>query len=280
MRTLKRRILVMLLAAMIAFCAYATKPNVSRADGDTLLLHSDSNFSITVTDYDFDELFGLQLSLQIKNTSGKALLFSASLGTINSLMVEPFLYGTVEAGKTMEEKLRYSSKGTQYSGCNVIKECTFYLTVSDPKNPQEPLFFDWLGVEFTDNSGEPAIVPFEFTCNEVELINTSDFYVSFLDAYEAASGLDMVLYIKNRTKNAVRVELSNISINGVASTPFFVHEILPGYSLCDAASWFDSFLTENKITSIKEIGFTIEIYLYDDYGTTPLLSKECGVVFS
>ena len=100
---------------------------------DTVLADNDQ-FSVIVTGYDPDSLWGYAVKLYLVNKTELSLSFSADEVSVNGVMCDPFWFETLQPGKTTFSSMDWSSSKFESDNITEVEEIEFKLTVRNAED--------------------------------------------------------------------------------------------------------------------------------------------------
>ena len=87
-------------------------------------------------------------------------------------------------------------------------------------------------------------------------------------------GYTVEVFLENKTDLALMFSLRNVSVNGFMCEPYFAATVSPGMKANEQVNFLESDLTQNGITQVTDIAFTLAVYDSTDVLAEYLVEEE------
>ena len=227
------------------------------------VLFEDADIKITATKLELDGFVGAELNLLIENNTDQDLTFQVRDVSVNGYMVDPICSSDVAAGKKMNDTISFMESDFEACGITDIAdiELSFHIFTTDDWETYldtDPIQIKTSladGFNYTyDDSGEPL-----YEGNGIKVVSKG------LAGEDGYLGKDLLLYIENTSDQTITVQLRDVSVNGFMVNPIMSQTVLPGKYAVTEATFMDSDLEDNNITTITDIELSILIYNYNTF---------------
>lgn len=132
----------------------------------------------------------------------------------------------------------------------------------------------------TTTNGAPAATttvpetsaPEETGFEEMVLVDNDDIFFKITGIEEDPIwGYSLKVYIENKTDIELMFSVDDVSVNGFMCDPFWAESVAAGKKSNSSISWFESAFSENGITEVEEITFTLQAYDSNDFTAEDVL---------
>lgn len=233
-------------------------------DTDIVLVDNDQ-VSVTVIDFGYNSAGGYEADIYVVNkTSDTVLSIDLSDVSINGVMIDPAYATHVLAGKSQFSTVSWYSSALSNNFIEDVTDIEAKLTVDD--------YNDWFADDIVSKvvniypKGESQAVKYVRESRDTDVILVDNEYVTItvikmgLDSY---GNLDIELCIVNKTSDIkLQISVDDESVNGFMMDPFYATSVASGKVKFSTISWSSTALSNNGITEVETIEFTLEV---DDY---------------
>ena len=219
---------------------------------------------------------GMQLRIQCENKTDRALLFSWDMVSVCGFMYDPFWAEEVAAGKTANSTVYLDTYELEQMDVTSVDEISFTLRVVDSENwMEEPLVEEACTVYPTGLNADTLVLPSRApTEGQVVIADNEDlrFVIEWADG-EDASAYTVYVYMENKTDRNLMYSWDLVSVNDVMVDPFWAMSVAAGKKACSEVTFYRSELSDNGITEVSDIEFTLLVSDYDDWEADYLLEE-------
>ena len=225
------------------------------------VLTDNEHCTFTVRDIDPEGDFGYTLQVFLENKTELDLMFSLRGVSVNGYMCDPFFAATVSAGMKANEEISFLKSELEANGITEVTDITFTLAVYDSTDVLAEYLLE---EEFTVYpQGEEALRTYERQSAETDitLVSNEDcaIIVTGFDP-DSTWGYAMEMYLENRTDETLMFSASDVAVNGYMCDPYWAVEVAPGKRCNSRITWSETDLTQNGITQVEKITFSIRAY--------------------
>ena len=233
---------------------------------------------IVLSDMVEDDMFGgYAIKAEVENKSAdKTYMFSVESASINGLDADPFFATEVPAGKKSNETISFYAASLEEAGVTQYTDVKMSFRVYDSDDwSADPVAQET--VEFYPYGEENAVQYVRAAQASDQVLVDDENATVIVTGFEMDDIFGYVgnLYIVNKTDKSIMVSVEDVSVNGYMIDPLFATQVEPGISKYSQMSWTEDDLTENGITEVTDIEFTLEIHDYDSWDM--LYSGACTV---
>lgn len=268
-----KRIIALLLAAMMVFCLCAcggdapadsdndsgkasTKTENTDVSIEEQILYDANDIKITATGLD-DSWYGTELKLLIENNSSQDITVQARNANVNGYMVTTSMSADVAAGKKANDSLTFETTSLKDCGIETMATMEFYFVIIDSESFEDIYNTDVITINTSvaegytqtyDDSGEVLA-----EVNGIKIVSKG------LSEKDSFWGPGLIVYIENNSDQDITVQARDVSINGFMVDPSMSEDVVAGKRAITAVQFFDSDLEDNGIETINdlELYFTI-----------------------
>lgn len=230
--------------------------------------------TIKITAIEEDAFFGYTLKAYLENKSAdKNYMFSITSASINGVMADPLFASEVAAGKKANESISFSDSAFDVDiGAYTDIQLNFKVYdsddfMADPVAEQTVHIYPY---------GEDKATTFVRTSADTDTVLLDNENVTaIVTGYEEDEiwGYTANVFLVNKTDKTVMFSVSDVSVNGFMADPFFADEVDAGKCAFSSISWSDTTLTENGITEVETIEFTVRAYDSNDFMADDLANE-------
>lgn len=116
-------------------------PELRQSVADDIVLVDNDEYSVIVTGFDPDNLWGYTMKVYLCNKTDKALMFAIDEASVNGYMCDPFWASSVAAGCQEYCDVSWNSSDFEANGISEVEEITLPFHISDD-NTGDTLFSD------------------------------------------------------------------------------------------------------------------------------------------
>lgn len=244
-----------------------TEPPVQVAAPSIIQLIDNDDVTVLITDIENNEHLGMQLRIQCVNKTDRALMFSWDMVSVCGYMYDPMWAEEVAPGKTVNSTIDLDTYALEKMGIISVDEITFTLRVFDSENwMEQPLVQDVFTIYPTGLTAETARFPARDVENGVVVAEDDNirFVIEWADA-EDADAFTVYVYMENKTDRNLMYSWDMVSINDMMVDPFWATVVAAGKKACSEITFYRSELSDNGITDITNVEFTLLVSDYDDW---------------
>ena len=222
-----------------------------------------------ITKAEIDPIWGFSLKVFCENkTSDKTLMFSITEAIVNGYMVDPFWAKEVAPGKKSNETISFSSTDFKDIGITSANEIIFTLRVYDSNDwMAENVVNDSFTIYPTGLSADAIQYPERKTSpTEQVIIDNDDIcFVILGTEIDKIWGYTINCFIENKTDKTLMFSWDDVSVNGYMIDPYWVEEVAPNARSYDEIHFLPDKFTENDISTVEEIEFSMRVYDSNDW---------------
>ena len=245
---------------------------------DIMQLVNNEDVAVHIVSIENNAHTGMQLRIQCENKTDRALLFSWDMVSVCGFMYDPFWAEEVAAGKTANSTVYLDTYELEQMDVTSVDEISFTLRVVDSENwMEEPLVEEACTVYPTGLNADTLVLPSRApTEGQVVIADNEDlrFVIEWADG-EDASAYTVYVYMENKTDRNLMYSWDLVSVNDVMVDPFWAMSVAAGKKACSEVTFYRSELSDNGITEVSDIEFTLLVSDYDDWEADYLLEETC-----
>ena len=235
--------------------------------------------SLVIKSLNPDGFWGYTLDVELENKSAeKNYMFSVVSSSVNGVEASAIFASKVAPGKKSIDDLSFTDSTLKENGIDRFTdiEITFRVYDSD----------DWLADEAARETvhiypyGEENAVRFEREALDSDIVLADNDYVTVTVtgiAVDDIWGYGPEVYLVNKTDTETMFSLSDSSVNGYMSDPFWAKSVSPGKCAFSKINWSKSSLEELGITDpeneIEALEFTLKAYNTENYREDPYFEE-------
>ena len=243
---------------------------------DIMQLVNNEDVAVHIVSIENNAHTGMQLRIQCENKTDRALLFSWDMVSVCGFMYDPFWAEEVAAGKTANSTVYLDTYELEQMDVTSVDEISFTLRVVDSENwMEEPLVEEACTVYPTGLNADTLVLPSRApTEGQVVIADNEDlrFVIEWADG-EDASAYTVYVYMENKTDRNLMYSWDLVSVNDVMVDPFWAMSVAAGKKACSEVTFYRSELSDNGITEVSDIEFTLLVSDYDDWEADYLLEE-------
>ncbi len=241
---------------------------------DNQVIYDDENVSFTVVNAEDDEFWGFALKVLCENkTEETKVRFSIDDVTVNGYLCDPYWSTDVPAGKKTNATIYFNTDRFEDMGIKAPDEIKFTLRAYDSDSwMDEYLVYETFSIYPTGLSADQVVVP-ERRTTATEFVVVDDALGKFiiLDAeMDEFWGYTVNVYLENNSDKRLRFGLDDVTVNGFVIDPYWAVNLAPGMKAYSEISFSESHLSDNGITKVEEIEYTVSVEDADDWMADPL----------
>ena len=281
-----KRIIALLLAAMMVFCLCACGgESASEADGDgakgntakskevdypeTVLVDNDyCTFTIKSIDANSS---AYTLNVALENKSDVDLMFAVEYASVDGWMLDPFWAETVTAGMKANSTIYWETSAIKDCGITDVNCIDFRLRVYDDNSWDIDAFVneDYTIYPLGAESFTPVLR--QGASDDIVLVDNDEYSV-IVTGFDPDNlwGYTMNVYLCNKTDRNLMFAIDEASVNGYMCDPFWASSVAAGCQEYCGISWNSSDFETNGIDTVEEI--TLPFHISDD--------NTCDTLFS
>ena len=256
--------------------AEVTEPAPAVTAPENLVIIDNESATFILTRVEESEHLGMQLHVQCINKTDRALIFSWDMVSVCGYMYDPFWAEEVAAGKIANSTIDLDTYALEKMGIISVGEITFTLRIYDSEDWMEaPIVLDVFTIYPTGLNAETVRFPVrEETAGQVVVADDENvrFVIEWADD-EDSYAYTVYAYMENKTDKNLMFAWDLVSVNGLMVDPFWATVVAAGKNACSAITFYRSDLTENGITDVNEIEFTLTVSDYENWDAVNLLDK-------
>ena len=238
------------------------------------VLTDNEHCTFTVRGIDPEGDFGYTLQVFLENKTELDLMFSLRGVSVNGYMCDPFFAATVSAGMKANEEISFLKSELEANGITEVTDITFTLAVYDSTDVLAEYLLE---EEFTVYpQGEEALRTYERQSAETDitLVSNEDCAI-IVTGFDPNStwGYAMEMYLENRTDETLMFSASDVAVNGYMCDPYWAVEVAQGKRCNSRITWSETDLTQNGITQVEKITFSIRAYDSENWLEGEVLSE-------
>lgn len=251
------------------------------SEGFPITLVDDENCLVQVTGIDDSDDFYYELEMYLENKSDVTLSFQSFAGSVNGVMISPWMSEDVNAGKKMNTNMEFYKENLEANGTANVTDIAFLLEVYDPDHYEGDYLTDEIFHVYPQ--GQAAAVVTERPAAPEDIVLLDNEYVTIIvtgfseDEYY---GPCVNTYMVNKTDSFLMVAADDVSVNGFMIDPFWAQNVLPGAALYSNISWYEEDLKANNISSIddiSEVEMTVTAYDQQDWSIPDFFTETCTI---
>ena len=229
----------------------------------------DEHCTFIIKNVDPNGDWGFTLNVFCENKTDKNLMFSWDDVSVMGFMADPFWAVDVAAGKKANESISFSYDTLETIGMEAVDDITFTLRISDSDDwSVDPILVEEFAVYPTGKSIQDISYPSRMTTeNEVVLYDTDEYSFVILSSETKNGDYLVYCYLENKTGHEIMFSMDNVSANGFMADPCWGDSVAAGKKLYSTVCFYESVLTENGITDIEDIEFTLRVSNADTWDT-------------
>lgn len=234
-----------------------------------------------MTGIDDSDDFYYELEMYLENKSDVTLSFQSFAGSVNGVMISPWMSEDVNAGKKMNTNMEFYKENLEANGTANVTDIAFLLEVYDPDHYEGDYLTDEIFHVYPQ--GQAAAVVTERPAAPEDIVLLDNEYVTIIvtgfseDEYY---GPCVNTYMVNKTDSFLMVAADDVSVNGFMIDPFWAQNVLPGAALYSNISWYEEDLKANNISSIddiSEVEMTVTAYDQQDWSIPDFFTETCTI---
>lgn len=227
------------------------------------------NCTFTIKSVDPNGDWGFTLNVQCENKTDKTLMFSWNNVSVMGFMVDPFWATEIAAGKKANESISFSYDSLDAIGMSAVDDITFTLRVSDSNDwSADPVLVEEYAIYPTGKSIQDISYPArKSNATEVILYDNDEYSVIVLSNEADGGDFLMHYYLENKTGHEIMFSMDDVSVNGYMADPFWGTSVAAGKKLYATACFYESILSDNDISTVEEIEFTLRVSNADSWDT-------------
>ncbi len=213
--------------------------------------------------------WGFTLNVFCENKTDKKLSFTWDKVSVMGCMIDPFWGTEIAAGKKSNESISFYYEALDAVGMESVDEITFTLRVSDSDDwSADPILVEEYAIYPTGKSIQDISYPVRKTSsNEVVLYDTDQFSVIVLSNETDGNDFIMHCYLENKTGHEIMFSMDDVSVNGYMADPFWGTSVAAGKKLYTTVCFYEYLLSDNGISNVEEIEFTLRVSNADTWDT-------------
>lgn len=241
----------------------STPDNVNAVKEQVIL--EQNNIKVTLKSINSDSLFGPSLKVLIENNSDVSVTLQTRNSSVNGVMTDFMFSCSVEPGKKANDEITLSSSDLKRAGISTIKDIEFNFHVFDSSSWKA--IFDSDTIVIKTNVSESFVQKYSDTGTLLYEENGLRVILQKIDDKDSFWGTDICVYVENLTQSDVTIQLRNTSVNGFMIDPIFSCDVIAGKRAYDSITFLQSNLTDNGITKIENMEFSLHIFDSDSWKT-------------
>lgn len=230
------------------------------------VIYDQNDVKVTVNSLEDSSLLGTSLLLTVENNRSEDLKITVGSMTVNGLVIDAVFYHDVAAGEILQEKLYLLETLMKASNITVIQNIEFQLRFVEPESYDTLFESDLIRLSTTADPN------YKQPINDLGIVAYSDSNIRFIiqDILENKDlkQQNVQVFIENNSQRDWTLLLDSFKVNGVEIDPIFSCEIPVGKKAYDFISISTDDLTEQNITRIDTLEFTLRIIDFDEYSNT------------
>ena len=230
------------------------------------VIYDQNDVKVTVNSLEDSSLLGTSLLLTVENNRSEDLKITVGSMTVNGLVIDAVFYHDVAAGEILQEKLYLLETLMNASNITVIQNIEFQLRFVEPESYDTLFESDLIRLSTTADPN------YKQPINDSGIVAYSDSNIRFIiqDILENKDlkQQNVQVFIENNSQRDWTLLLDSFKVNGVEIDPVFSCEIPVGKKAYDFISISTDDLTEQNITRIDTLEFTLRIIDFDEYSNT------------
>jgi hypothetical protein len=230
------------------------------------VIYDQNDVKVTVNGLKYSTSLGVTMELTVQNNRSEDFKITASDFSVNGLMIDALFYHDVAAGETAQADLYMTKKTLEISHITVIQTIEFRLRFVEPES------YDTLFESNSIRLGTTADPDYQQPINDLGIVAYSDSNIRFIiqDIHEdkELKQQNVLVFIENNSQRTWTLLLDSFKVNGVEIDPVFSCEIPVGKKAYDFISISMDDLTEQNITRIDTLEFTLRVIDFDEYSNT------------
>ena len=253
--------------------APTTSPETDVPFSETIIVDN-QEILFKITAIKTDPIWGYTLKAQIKNRTGKDLMFALQDVSVNGYMCEPHFAATVTAGMNANKDISFSKDSLADNGILDVTNITFTLRVYDSNDWTAKDTFKEAFTIYPKGKEADKEYPREGQETDIILFDNEDctMIITGFDP-ESIWGYSANVYLVNKTDDTLTFSVGEASINDYMCNPYFVKTVAPGKQCNTAISWSKNSLEENGITKVETLHLPIRVYDANDWTEDALIDN-------
>ena len=284
-----KRIIALLLAAMMVFCLCAcggespadsendskkASEKVENADVtiEEQVLYDANDIKITATGLD-DSWYGTELKLLIENNSSQDITVQARNANVNGYMVTTSMSADVAAGKKANDSLTFETTSLKDCGIETMATMEFYFVIIDSKSFEDIYNTDVITINTSAADGYTQT--YDDSGEVIAEVNGIKIVSKGLSEEDSFWGPGLVVYIENNSDQDITIQARDVSINGFMVEPSMSEDIVAGRRAITAVQFFDTDLEDNGIETINDLELYFTIFnqeSWDEIANTDVIN--------
>ena len=225
-----------------------------------------------------DSFWGFMLTVYCENkTTDKTLRFSADNVSVNGYLIDPYWSEDVDAGDKKNDDMTFNSDEFKKVGFTTPEEIKFTLRVYDSDTWSDENF---VKENFTiyptgKSAGEVTYPERKQEPGEQVAVDNENFtFIILNEENDDFWGYSLNCFFENKTDKTLMVTWDECTVNGFEIDPYWAKTIGPHSRGYMEIPFSDDDFTENGITTVEEIVYTMRIYNYDDHSEPDLFNEQ------
>lgn len=228
------------------------------------VIYDANNVKVTAKSLDYDDLFGVGISVLVENNSDKSITVQTRSGSVNGFMVDPMFSCDVAAGKKANDSITIMSDDLEAANITTIQTIEFKLYLFEAETWED---IDTSDVITLTTDATDYVQPIDDSGSVAYEGDGIKVVVKSLDSEDSFWGSDLYVYIENNSGKDVTIQTRDCSINGFMVDPVFSSDVIDGKKAFDSISFMESDLEENGITAIESIDLSFHIFDMESWDT-------------
>lgn len=237
--------------------------------------------SIVITGMEVEQNLGYNLNLTLENKSSeKTYVYTVDSAAINGVACDPALYAEVAPGEKVDDYMMFYGDDVDPGLIGVYTDMELTFRVFDSN--------DWLADDAAFETihlypyGEEKITPFVRQPQDSDKVIVDNDYITLIatgEEYDDIWGYTVNLFLVNKTDVTVMCSFDDVQLNGVAVDPMYATTIPAGKCKFSSVIWTGNDLTENSISKVESIAFSLRAYDYDNWMSKPFTEDSFEIIW-
>lgn len=233
--------------------------------------------TVIATGYTEDEIWGYTVNIYVENKTTENYTFSIKNAAVNGLVASSTYYQELPGGMKAFNEISFSEMEYdvgEYTDIELIYEVSLTEDWSaDPVVLETVHYYP---------QGENKATTYERPAQSSDVVVLDNEYVTVIAIGADVDdfwGYRVNFYLINKTDANVMFSGRDILINGCDLGVIMVEEVAPGKSAYSFMYWDEDKMTENNISALETVEFTMTAYDHDNYMTDYYAEESVTLTF-
>ncbi len=215
------------------------------------VLVDENGIKITALELDYSGSFGPKIMMQVENNTERDVMIQSRNSSVNGAMVESNFTFDIIAGESRREAIRFAKSDMELYGIEVVEKLEFGLLISDSRNWETIVSVDSLCVTTSAQQTKEN----HLEGYDTELYNVGGIKICLKKkaAPSTPVGTKLLLGIENKTEKALKIQTTNVILDGVSVSSAFSGVVLSDKTVIDEMAFSEWELSSLNVSGVKEL---------------------------